>query len=109
MHALACQKCGAGLPAPDSSGNVWCVYCGAAHSTRPRSLAEIVDEQIEDAARIPLTDEAVLALLRQHFTGADSMYLRPTIPTKKEINARNVHGAHLLTGEIILGLYDDTV
>jgi hypothetical protein len=103
MIALACQKCGAGLPAPDQHGNAQCVYCGMAH--RDHSRAQLA----EDAARIPLTDDSVLALLKQHFAGADSMYLRPTIPTKKEINARNVHAAHLPTSEYILALYDDTV
>ncbi len=107
MHALTCQKCGAGLPSPDSYGNVWCVYCGTAHSQSAAIAEKLI--AIENAARIPLTDEAVLTLLRQHLTGADSMYLRPTIPTKKEINARNVHAGSLPTGEMILALYDDTV
>ena len=62
-----------------------------------------------DAARIPMTDEAVLALLRQHFTGVDSMYLCPNIPGKKEIVARGVHARHLPSDERVLALFDDTV
>ena len=62
-----------------------------------------------DAARIPMTDEAVLALLRQHFTGADAMVLCPNVPGKKEFVARKVHARHLPTSERVLALYDDTV
>lgn len=62
-----------------------------------------------DAARLAMTDESVLALLRQHFTGADSVYLRPSIPGKKELAARAVHGHHLPSGERVLALFDDTV
>jgi hypothetical protein len=62
-----------------------------------------------DAARIPMTDEAVLALLRQHLTGIDSMYFRPAIPGRKEMAARAVHARHLATDEPVLALFDDTV
>ena len=62
-----------------------------------------------DAARIPMTDEAVLALLRQHFTGTEGIVFCPHIPGKKEILARKVHARHLPTGERVLALYDDTV
>ncbi len=62
-----------------------------------------------DAARIPITDEAVLALLRQHLTRGDAMVLCPNIPGKKEMVARKVHARHLPTSERVLALYDDTV
>jgi len=62
-----------------------------------------------DAAGIPMTDEAVLALLRRHFTGAPSMYLCPNVPGKKEIVARAVHARHLPSDERVLALFDDTV
>lgn len=62
-----------------------------------------------DAARIPMTDEAVLALLRQHFTGTEGIVFCPHIPGKKEIIARKVHARHLSTSERVLALYDDTV
>ncbi|MDB4937658.1 MAG: Twin-arginine translocation protein TatA [Labilithrix sp.] len=62
-----------------------------------------------DAARIPMTDDAVLALLRQHFTGVDAMYLCPSIPGKKELAARSVHARHLPSDERVLALFDDTV
>lgn len=61
------------------------------------------------AARIPMTDEAVLALLRQHFGGVDAMYLCPTVPGKKELAARGVHARHLPSDERVLALFDDTV
>ena len=62
-----------------------------------------------DAARIPLTDEAVLALVRQHFDGIDAMYLCPTVPGMKELAARRVHARHLPSDERVLALFDDTV
>jgi hypothetical protein len=62
-----------------------------------------------DAARIPMTDEAVLALLRRHFDGVDSMYLCPAVPGKKELAARSVHARHLPSDERVLALFDDTV
>jgi len=61
------------------------------------------------AARVPLTDDAVLALLRQHFAGMDSLYLCPTIPGRKELAARAVHARHLPSHERVLALYDDTI
>jgi hypothetical protein len=62
-----------------------------------------------DAARIPMTDDAVLALIRQHFAGIDAMYLCPAIPGKKELAARSVHARHLPSDERVLALFDDTV
>jgi hypothetical protein len=62
-----------------------------------------------DAARIPMTDEAVLALLRRHFTGVDSMYLCPNVPGKKEIVARGVHARNLPSDERVLALFDETL
>ena len=62
-----------------------------------------------DAARIPMTDDAVLSLLRRHFRGVDSMYFCPAIPGKKEIAARAVHARHLPSDERVLALFDDTV
>lgn len=62
-----------------------------------------------DAARIEMTDDAIRALLRQHFAGIDSMYLCPSIPGKKELAARSVHARHLPSDERVLALFDDTV
>jgi hypothetical protein len=62
-----------------------------------------------EAARIPMTDEAVLALLRRHFAGVDSIYLCPNVPGKKEIMARAAHARHLPSDERVLALFDDTV
>src|SRR4051812_47693707 len=63
----------------------------------------------EEAARIPMTDEAVLGLLRRHFAGAESTSLCPSITGQKELGARAVHARHLPTDERVLMLYDDTV
>ena len=63
----------------------------------------------EEAARIAMTDDAVLALVRQHFAGADSISLCPSIPGKKELGAREAHARHLPTDERVLMLFDDTV
>ena len=91
MEVAACQNCGADLSSED--GDVpTCGCCSPA-----------------DAARIPMTDESVLALLRQHFLGVDSMYLCPRIPGKKELAARGVHARHLPSDERVLALFDDTV
>lgn len=63
----------------------------------------------EDAARIAMTDDAVLAFLREHFTGAESTSLCPAIPGKQELGARDAHAAHLPNDERVLMLYDDTI
>ena len=69
----------------------------------------LISGSCEDAARIAMTDEAVLALLKQHFTGAESTSLCPSIPGKKELGARAVHARHLPSDERVLMLHDDTV
>jgi hypothetical protein len=122
MNALACA-CGAGLPPPDSAGRSWCVYCGTEYrSDRTRgalgedsppsdrlgsiSIGRESWHDGEDAARIPMTEDAVLHLLRQHFDNAESIFLCPHIPARKEVAARRAHVVHLGARERILGLYD---
>lgn len=64
----------------------------------------------EAAARHgPLPEEAVIALAKRHLGGARRLFLRPEIPARKELGARDVHADHLPPGEPILVLYDDTV
>lgn len=117
MHALACQKCGAGLPPPDGYGNSWCSFCGMGHHAASAAddiaaaiLAQaMIGRMAEEAACIPMTDDAIVGLLRQHFAGADSTYLAPHIPAKKEHGARRAHAGHLPAGEPVLAVYDDTV
>jgi hypothetical protein len=77
-------------------------------ATSPPSDA-LASSPAGEGARIALTDEAVLGLLRRHFTGAPAMYLCPTVPGKKELAARAVHARHLPTDERVLALFDDTV
>ena len=69
----------------------------------------VLDQLAGDAARIPMTEDAILALLRQHFGSDDSLYLAPTIPLRRELGARRSHAAHLPADERVLALYDDTV
>ncbi|MBX3191324.1 MAG: hypothetical protein KF819_30280 [Labilithrix sp.] len=111
MHVVACQKCGAGLPPPDGYGRSSCAFCATVHSSPAHeAMADLLAERIaEEAARIPMTDDAVLGLVRQYFAGAGSMYFCPNVPPKKEHGVRRAHVGHLPTNEWILGLYDDTV
>jgi hypothetical protein len=77
---------------------------------RETSRADALSSSLEgDGARIPMTDEGVLALLRVHFTGASSMHLCPSIPGRKEIVARAIHARHLPSEERVLALFDDTI
>ncbi len=130
IGALACETCGAGLPPPDASGTSSCVYCGTEHKDRssgvlatmqaggsypaPPLSGIIVDpstwQDSEDAARIPMTEESVLDLLRQHFgDGIESVFVCPHVPPKKERAARRAHASHLPAHERILALHDATL
>jgi hypothetical protein len=62
--------------------------------------------ECEDAARIPLTEGAVLDLLRGHFADVDVVYLSPHVPPHKELAARRTHASHLPPRERILALYE---
>lgn len=127
IGALACDTCGAGLAPPDASGASCCVYCGTEHQDRssgmlaamqsgpaaPRS-GILVDpstwHDTEDAARIPMTEESVLDLLRQHFgDGIETVFVCPHVPPKKEKAARHAHASHLPAHERILALHDATL
>jgi hypothetical protein len=112
MRVLVCQKCGAGLGPVDLHDDVACIYC----KTMRGQEADPLDDELrssaspgEEAARIAMTDEAVLALLRQHFAGAESTSLCPSITGKKELGARAIHARHLPSDERVLMLYDDTI
>lgn len=60
----------------------------------------------DNAARIPLTEDAVLDLLRQHFVEIDTIAISPHLPPSLELAARRAHAAHLPPRERILALYD---
>jgi hypothetical protein len=80
------------------------------HDTISQEYAmPVLDQLAGDAARIPMTEDAILGLLRQHFGADDSLYLAPLIPPRREVGARCAHGAGLPSDERILALYDDTV
>src|SRR4051812_22261334 len=111
MLVFFCQKCGADLPKADLHGSTSGIYCKMMQRVPgghdPEE--ELRSGAGEEAARIAMTDEAVLGLLRQHFTGAESTSLCPSITGRKELGARAVHARHLPTDERVLMLYDDTV
>ncbi|APR85392.1 Twin-arginine translocation protein TatA [Minicystis rosea] len=67
------------------------------------------DDDFEDEDVIPMTDAAVLELLRERCAGEGSFYLAPSIPARKERTVRALHAAHLPPNEPILALYDGTV
>jgi len=99
MDASACLRCGAeerGMPS------------GGAPPAR-RTLDRPSRHDCEDAARIPLTEHAVLDLLRQHLAEVDSIFVHPYVPSTKEQAARLAHMAHLSTHEPILALYETHV
>ena len=114
--ALACGECGAGLPPPDYLGSSACVYCGTEHLSLTTAQSWSDAHRVErpswhdcgDAARIPLTEDAVLDLLRQHFADADSVFVCPHVPPPEEHAARHVHAVHLPARERILALHDRT-
>ena len=125
MSALACAECGAGLPPPNEIGTSFCVYCGTEHHDRASatfasSLAHrpswIAPEELEQdpalageqAARIPMTEDAVLTIVREHFAPAFSVSVCPHIVPKREQAFRTVHAVHLPERERILALFDAT-
>lgn len=61
-------------------------------------------ELVARATRIPMTDDAVLELLRSRIGG--HAYLEPFIPAARERGARRVHYAHLPEDERVLALWD---
>ena len=118
MDVYTCQECGAGLDTPDATlderGRHGLVMCEVCHTLHPVAISApssdaLASSPLGDGARIPMTDEGVLAVLRQHVASIDSMYLCPNIPCKKELAARAVHARHLPSDERVLALFDDTV
>ncbi|HVJ93255.1 MAG TPA: hypothetical protein VM580_25815 [Labilithrix sp.] len=66
-------------------------------------------QNCEDAARIPMTEEAVLELLRLHFADTETIFVCPHVPPTKEHVARRTHVIHLPPNERILALYDPSL
>lgn len=113
---LICERCGGGLRPPDAAGYSSCEACGASHLDHRSSevLATARSgrpswHDCEEAARIPLTEQAVLDLVRQHFVGIDSVFVHPHIPPKRELAVRRTHVTHLPPRERILALYEATL
>ena len=120
---LTCDECGANLPAV-VDGSTQCLRCGTEHLARTGEILAIAGTEPttersfpldrpshagEDAARIPMTEEAILDLLRRHFAALGSVFFAPHIPEKKEASARRAHIVHLPDPEKILALYDGSM
>ena len=119
-NRLSCSICGAGLPPSDERGVSSCFYCGTHHTGDRTSeilavAAAIAEAPMrdresmhdgEDAARIPMTEESILRLLRQQFSDAEPVSLCPHIPPRKENLVRQAHLVHLSDNERILALHD---
>ncbi|HEY8078101.1 MAG TPA: hypothetical protein VIF62_28435 [Labilithrix sp.] len=75
-----------------------------AHSGTELLSGASATELVARATRIPMTDEAVLELLRSRIGG--HAYLEPFIPSARERGARRMHYAHLAEGERVLALWD---
>jgi hypothetical protein len=91
MSDSRCTQCGAFL---DPSAPWACKYCGAV--------------QAMSEGCIPLTEERILALVRERLTGAASTSIHPLVPPKKALGVRKSH-PYLAPDECILALYDGTV
>lgn len=118
---LTCDECGATLPTM-VDGSVQCAHCGTEHLSRTGEILAVNEPTTErnlpldrpshageDAARIPMTEEAVLDLLHRHFGALGSVFFAPQIPEKKEASARRAHIVHLPDPERILALYDGSM
>jgi hypothetical protein len=92
----------------DRSSEVLAVALAA--QNRESGICPAADITGEDAARIPLTDDSVLRLLRDHFSSSISgrVFVCPHVPPQKEQIARHAHVMHLPDRERILALYDAT-
>jgi len=88
---------------PDMSGVIPSLaLINEAHANgAPASAANV-----EEAARIPMTEAAVLDLVRRHFEGFESVFVCPHIPPKKEMAARRAHIDQLPARERVIALYD---
>lgn len=119
---LTCEECGEALPAV-VGGAAQCFRCGTEYLARTGEHFAVSDEPTteknlpldrpshagEDAARIAMTEEAILDLLRRHFASLGSVFFAPQIPEKKEDSARRAHIVHLPDPERILALYDGSM
>jgi hypothetical protein len=113
MHFVECQECGAELPPADANAFTTCRFCKTSVTLPPAGPTTdsetLAASPAYGAARIAMTDDAVLALLWQHLGEAESTFLAPSIPGKKELGARALHARHLPSDERVLALYDDSV
>lgn len=114
---LSCDECGAELPEM-TDGIVVCAHCGVEHLSSTGEFGAITERTLptdrashagEDAARIPMSEEAILELLRRHLGASGAAFVAPNIPVRKEEAARRAHIVHLPGTEKILALYDSTM
>lgn len=118
---LTCDECGASLPAL-VDGSTQCPRCGTEHLARTGEILAAIEPTTErnlpldrpshageDAARIPMTEEAIMDLLHRYFGSLGSVLFAPHIPEKKESSARRAHIVHLPDPERVLALYDGSM
>lgn len=106
-----CGTCGGALTHDDERSHALCRTCAATAFTRPTFRPGPPDESdvrqvAEHAARIPMTDEALLAYL--HGSLAGIVALAPEIAPKKEAAVRRIH-VDIADDEPVLALFDDTI
>jgi hypothetical protein len=113
---LTCTECNAELPAPIDGASL-CPRCGLENLSRTGEHEAITARDLplerpshagEDAARIAMSEDSVLDLLRRHFGVFGTVSVAPNIPEKKEDAARRAHLVHLPEPERILALYDSS-
>ena len=110
-----CEDCGAEMP-ESIDGAAMCPRCGIEHLSETGEFAAITERSLpssshagEDAARIVMSEEAILGLLGRHFGALGAAFVAPSIPARKEEAARRAHIVHLPPTEPILALYDSTM
>ena len=112
-----CDECGAKLP-ESFDGAATCPRCGIEHLSQTGEFGAITERTLpsdrsshagEDAARIVMSEEAILELLRRHFGALGAAFVASNVPSRKEEAARRAHIVHPPPNEPILALYDSTM
>ncbi|MBX3233283.1 MAG: hypothetical protein KIT84_33345 [Labilithrix sp.] len=113
----ACEECGVVLP-PFVDGSTSCPTCGLEHLASTGEFAALTERTLpvdrpshagEDAARIAMTEKAIVELLRRQLGVLGTVFVAPDVPARKEAAARRAHVVHLPSPEKLLALYDATM
>jgi len=112
-----CEDCGTTLPA-FVDGGAQCSQCGVENLASTGEFAAITERNLpvdrpshagEDAARIAMSEKAIVELLRRQLGVLGTVFVAPDVPARKEAAARRAHVMHLPAPEKILALYDSTM